>query len=94
MGPPILPRSALTENLNEFHPHIIKFTATYDQEKKTVPFLDMQVSIDKDGFIQTDLFTKDTTRCQQYLLPSSCHPGHITKNIPFSLAKKAFENMQ
>ena len=47
---------------------LIKFTATYDQEKKTVPFLDMQVSIDKDGFIQTDLFKKDRTRCQQYLL--------------------------
>ena len=30
---------------------LIKFTATYDQEKKTVPLLDMQVSIDKDGFI-------------------------------------------
>ena len=74
------------KNLNGFHSHI-KFTATYDQEKKSVPFLDMQVSIDKDGFIQTDLFKKDTARCQ-YLLPSSCHPGHITKNIPFSLANR------
>ena len=72
------------KKLNEFHPHI-KFTANYNQETKMVPFLDMEVSIDKKGYIHTDLFKKDTARCQ-YLKPSSCHPGHITKNIPFSLA--------
>ena len=72
------------QNLNKFHTHI-KFTATYDIESKSIPFLDMQVSIDKNGYICTDLFKKDTARCQ-YLLPSSCHPGHVTKNIPFSLA--------
>ena len=31
------------------------------------------------------LHKKATTKVQ-YLLPSSCHPGHITKNIPYSLA--------
>ena len=71
-------------DLNQEHTHI-KFTATYDLEKKAVPFLDMEISIDENGFIKTDLFKKETAKCQ-YLLPSSCHPGHITKNIPFSLA--------
>ena len=33
----------------------------------------------------TDLYRKDTDR-NQYLLPSSCHPAHVTQNIPFSLA--------
>ena len=69
--------------LNNHHSHI-KFTANYDIKTKSVPFLDMQVSINKDGFIKTDLFTKETAKIQ-YLLPSSSHPGHITKNIPYSL---------
>ena len=32
-----------------------------------------------------DLYRKETDR-NQYLLPSSCHPTHVTQNIPFSLA--------
>ena len=72
------------DHLNTQHPYI-KFTATYDVSTRRVPFLDMEVSIDDQGYIRTDLFKKETARCQ-YLLPSSCHPGHITKNIPFSLA--------
>ena len=32
-----------------------------------------------------DLYKKPTDRCQ-YLLTSSCHPAHVTDNIPFSLA--------
>ena len=34
--------------------------------------------------ITTDLYRKPIDQCQ-YLLPSSCRPSHITKNIPFSL---------
>ena len=69
--------------LNNHHSHI-KFTANYNIETKQVPFLDMNVSIDHNGFIKTDLYTKDTARIQ-YLLPSSSHPSHITRNIPYSL---------
>ena len=71
-------------DLNQEH-FYIKFTTTYDINKRAVPFLDMEISIDENGFIKTDWFKKKTAKCQ-YLLPSSCHPGHITKNIPFSLA--------
>ena len=35
--------------------------------------------------MKTDLYKKETS-VAQYLLPSSCHPRHITKNIPYSLA--------
>ena len=48
------------------------------------PFLDVQVSIDNEGYIKTDLFTKETAKCT-YLLPNSSHPSRISKNIPYSL---------
>jgi peptide-methionine (R)-S-oxide reductase len=70
--------------INEQHPYI-KFTATYDITTKTIPFLDMSVSINHDGLFETDLYKKDTAKVQ-YLSPASCHPGHITNNIPFSIA--------
>ena len=75
---------AFMKEINCHNDHI-KFTANYDTKTKSVPFLDMQVTIDENGYIQTDLFKKETAKCQ-YLLPTSCHPGHITKNIPYSLA--------
>ena len=39
----------------------------------------------ENGKIVTDLYRKETDR-NQYLLTSSCHPAHVTENIPFSLA--------
>ena len=72
------------KELNNHHDYI-KFTANYDIGNKSVPFLDMQVSINENGFISTDLYKKDSARVT-YLLPSSCHPQHITRNIPYSLA--------
>ena len=49
-----------------------------------MPFLDTSIRIENNTII-TDLFKKETDR-NQYLLPSSCHPNHVTSNIPFSLA--------
>ena len=72
------------KHINSQHEHI-KFTATYDRQSRSVPFLDVEVSIDEDGYIQTDLYKKPTS-VAQYLMPSSCHPSHITRNIPYSLA--------
>ena len=71
------------DHLNAQHPYI-KFTMSYDMVTKSVPFLDMQVTVNDQGYIETDLYKKETAKCQ-YLLPSSCHPGHICRNIPFSL---------
>ena len=50
----------------------------------SIPFLDTSAKI-KDNKIVLDLYKKPTDRCQ-YLLTSSCHPAHVTQNIPFSLA--------
>ena len=38
----------------------------------------------KNNKLVTDIYRKPTDRCQ-YLLPTSSHPAHICKNIPFSL---------
>jgi hypothetical protein len=38
--------------INDQHPYI-KFTATYDTTTKTIPFLDMSVSINDDGLLET-----------------------------------------
>ena len=69
--------------INKLHP-TIKFTASFDYEKKSTTFLDMTISV-INGVIHTDLYKKETDKVQ-YLLPSSCHPSHIFTNIPYSLA--------
>ena len=88
------------EEINNIHDSI-KFTsdmsspfscnvphdANYDcfcHTSNSIPFLDTLVTLNN-GHLVTDLFRKPTDRCQ-YLLPSSCHPSNITKNIPYSLA--------
>ena len=53
-------------------------------KNNSIDFLDFTIWIDENGVIQTTLFIKDCTKVT-YLLPSFCHPGHITKNIPYSL---------
>ncbi|KAJ8032973.1 Zonadhesin [Holothuria leucospilota] len=69
------------ENINSFHP-TIKFTS--DSSRVSVHFLDTTVTIEN-GSLKTDLFNKPTDK-HNYLLPSSCHPPHCTKNIPYSQA--------
>lgn len=70
--------------MNKFHP-LLKFKANYDFDLKIVEFLDTVISIDSEGYIKTTLFTKPGKKCT-YLSPNSCHPRHVTENIPYSLA--------
>ena len=85
------------EEMNRIHP-TIKFTAEFTSPYKcdiqgphdcfchqtqSIPFLDTKVSV-REGKFFTDLYKKPTDRCQ-YLLPSSCHPSHVSKNIPYNL---------
>ena len=89
---------AFIMELNNLHP-TIKFTFNHTSpyecsiqephdcwchSSKALPFLDTNIWIEN-GKMFTDLYRKPTDRCQ-YLLPSSCHPSHITENIPYSLA--------
>jgi hypothetical protein len=71
-------------HLNSSH-RTVKFEMSVNFEARSVDFLDLTVYIDNNGFIQTTLFEKPC-RVVSYLLPSSCHPSFITKNIPYSLA--------
>ena len=67
------------DKLNKFH-LTIKFTCDYSQER--VHFLDVQ-DILKNNKISDDLYVKETDS-HQYLHPSSCHPYHCIKLIPYS----------
>ena len=81
--------------LNNLHP-TIKFPMSHTTPchienpacdctpEESLPFLDTSCKI-LDGKIVSDLFRKETDR-NQYLLPNSCHPAHVTQNIPYSLA--------
>ena len=64
--------------INSFHP-IIKFTADWSKEK--VNFLDVEVTLNN-GVLSTDLFVKPTDT-HQFLDPTSCHPCHCKKDIPY-----------
>ena len=67
--------------LNSFHP-TIKFTAEYSKE--AINFLDVSIRL-VEGELMTDLFVKPTDT-HQFLDPSSSHPYHCKKGIPYSQA--------
>ena len=69
----------------------IKITWEFDFKTKSVNFLDLRVWVEEDGTIQTELYIKPNTK-NNYLLASSSHPGHIIKNIPYSLAHRLVRN--
>ena len=69
------------EQVNMFH-FTIKFTAEYS--KKEVNFLDVNIKL-IDGELKTDLFVKPADT-HQFLDPTSCHPYHCKKGIPYSQA--------
>ena len=77
------------EKLNEFITHInsshntIKFTHEFSES--SISFLDVTVLLDNNNQISTDLYVKSTDT-HQYLFHTSCHPSHVKKSIPFSLA--------
>ena len=72
------------ETMNSVDP-AIKFTSEVDFEKNCVNFLDVTISIDDQGFLRTDLYTKPNT-LNQLLLPTSAHPPSVTRGSVYSLA--------
>ena len=70
--------------LNNIDPNI-KFTFEIDFVENKVAFLDTMISIDQDGFLQTDIYHKPNT-VNQLLSPRSAHPSFVTRGSVYSLA--------
>ena len=60
----------------------IKFTAEYSKEE--VNIFDLNIKL-MDGELKRDLFVKPTDT-HQFLDPTSSHPYHCEKGIPYSQA--------
>jgi hypothetical protein len=69
------------EHANSIHPSM---QFTHEVSKTKMSFLDTTTTV-KEGNMTTDLYSKPTNK-HQYLSPSSCHPKHCFKSIPFSQA--------
>ena len=83
--------NTLKNVLNNLHP-TIKFTVErekFDTFSKTlvINFLDITVLLLENGYIEINLFYKETNT-HNYLNYNSHHPNHIKCNIPFNLAKR------
>ena len=82
--------NALKNVLNKLHP-TIKLTvesAKFDKSSKTsvINFLDITILLHENGYIETDIFCKETN-IHDYLNCNSHHTNHIQYNVPFNLAK-------
>ena len=69
------------DQVNLFYP-TAKFTAEYSKEEDN--FLDLNIKL-IDGEFKTDLFVKPTDT-HQFLDPTSLHPYHCKRGIPYSQA--------
>ena len=84
-GPAAL--NSFTEYINSLYP-TIKFELVHSESKLNV--LDVTLHL-VDGFIQTDVYSKPTDS-HLYLPPSSAHPKHVFKAIPFGVALRLRRN--
>ena len=73
---------SLKEFLNEINSSHSKIKFTVDWSKEKVNFLDVEVTLNN-GILSTDLLVKPTDT-HQFLDPTSCHPYHCKKGIPYS----------
>ena len=63
----------------------IKFTSEINWEENSVVILDLTITIDTQGFLQTDLYRKPNAK-NSLLLHSSCHRPTVTRSSVYSLA--------
>ena len=61
---------------------------TFEFSKTELPFLDTCILIKKvDSTKEVDIYHKPADS-KQYSLFHSCHPKHVTKNVPYNLANR------
>ena len=73
--------------LNCLHPRL-KFTMEYS--RTSVVFLDLRLST-AGPLIMTEMYSKSSDT-HAYLMPTSCHPTHICRNIPKGVMKRVKRN--
>ena len=73
-----------TDWINTLHPSIKFKLESYSTEK--INYLDCEVYKNKDR-ICTSMYSKPSDNFA-YMVPTSCHPTHIAKNIPYGVATR------
>ena len=79
--------NAFTDYINILYP-TIKFELVYSDSHLNV--LDLTLHL-VDGYIQTDVYSKPTDS-HLYLKPTSAHPKHVFKAIPYGVATRLKRN--
>ncbi len=73
--------------LNNLHPRL-NFTMEYS--RTSVVFLDLRLTV-AGPLIMTDMYSKSSDT-HAYLMPTSCHPTHVCRNIPKGVMKRVKRN--
>ena len=63
------------------------FESSLEDINNGAAYLDVWVTVQTDGLVQTDMYAKPTDTFN-YLPFGSCHPRHVVRNIPFVLARR------
>lgn len=77
-------------SLNQFHP-TIKFSLEHTGDTPSIPFLDTEVSLTKDGTISTELYIKPT-HSGILLHHSSAHPRSTKEAVALSQMNRAMRD--
>ncbi|KAL2083743.1 hypothetical protein ACEWY4_021516 [Coilia grayii] len=70
---------AFRDYINDTYPNL-KFTMEYSA--KSIHFLDLLITVNNDGQLETSIYRKETDR-NTILHASSFHPDHLIDNIPY-----------
>ena len=73
--------------LNGLHPRL-KFTIEYSES--SIVFLDLKLSV-QGNTVVSEMYSKSSDT-HAYLMPTSCHPTHICRNIPNGVMKRVKRN--
>ena len=73
--------------INNLHPRL-KFTIQHS--RTSIVFLDLNISV-AGPMLMTSMYSKPSDT-HAYLMPTSCHPSHVCRNIPKGVMKRVKRN--